>query len=123
MDQVEMRQSVHPAVIVPLSSRLGLIAFLITAVLGLVITGLDPVNRATWWLEVLPVVLALPLLGWTHERFPLTWLAYVLIAVQALILVIGGHYTYAQVPVGYWMESLFHFTRNNYDRIGHFAQG
>jgi putative membrane protein len=118
--------AVDPAiqlVAVPFSSRLALLGFMATAVIGLAVSGLDPYDRATWWLEVLPVVVALPLLGWTHERFPLTWLAYVLIALHTVILVTGGHYTYARVPLGSWMEHFFHLARNDYDRIGHFAQG
>jgi putative membrane protein len=106
-----------------MSSRLALVAFMAIAVVGLAISGIDPYDRATWWLEVLPVVIALPLLGWTHERFPLTWLVYVLITVHALILVLGGHYTYAQVPLGFWIQHALDLARNPYDRIGHFAQG
>jgi putative membrane protein len=107
----------------PFSSRLALVAFMAVAVVGLAISGIAPHDRITWWLEVLPVVIALPLLGWTHERFPLTWLAYALITLHALILMLGGHYTYAQVPLGYWMQQAFDLSRNHYDRIGHFAQG
>jgi putative membrane protein len=107
----------------PVSSRMALVAFLAIAVVGLAISGTEPQNRATWWLEVLPVVIALPLLGWTHERFPLTSLAYVLITVHAVILMVGGHYTYAQVPVGFWVQHAFDLARNDYDRLGHFAQG
>ena len=113
----------HRHVIIPLSSRLGLLTFLAVAVVGLAISGLAPADRAAWWLEVLPVVVALPLTGWTHERFPLTWLAYLLITVWAVILVIGAHYTYAHAPLGHWLQDTFHLSRNNYDRIGHFAQG
>jgi putative membrane protein len=107
----------------PLGSRLALIAFMVMAVIGLTISGMEPRDRGTWWLEVLPVVIALPLLGWTHERFPLTWLAYGLVTVHALILMIGGHYTYAQVPAGFWAQHAFDLSRNHYDRLGHFAQG
>jgi len=106
-----------------MSSRLGLLIFLAVAVVGLCISGLAPSDRASWWLEVLPVVIALPLIGWTHQRFPLTWLAYLLITVYAVVLMIGAHYTYAHVPLGFWLQSALHLTRNNYDRIGHFAQG
>jgi putative membrane protein len=107
----------------PQSSRLALVAFMAVAVIGLAISGVDPNDRATWWLEVLPVVIALPVLGWTHERFPLTWLAYVLITAHAIILMFGGHYTYAQVPLGIWVQHAFDLSRNHYDRLGHFAQG
>jgi putative membrane protein len=105
------------------ASRLGLIAFIAIAVIGLVISGVSPHDRAVWWLEVLPVVIALPLLGWTHERFPLTWLAYSLLCLHAIILMIGGHFTYARVPFGFWLQDVLDLSRNPYDRIGHVAQG
>jgi len=77
----------------------------------------------TWILEVFPAVIGIGLLIVTYRRFRLTDLLYVLIFVHSLILILGGHYSYARVPLGFWMENLFGFTRNNYDRIGHFAQG
>lgn len=86
-------------------------------------SGVGPADRLTWVLEVVPVMIAAPLLAATYRGFPLTRLAYVLIAAHAVILMIGGHYTYAEVPFGFWLQDLFHFSRNHYDRIGHFAQG
>lgn len=86
-------------------------------------SGIGPEDRATWWMEVAPVLIALPLMAATWRRFPLTPLVYVLVAVHAVILVVGGHYTYAKVPLGFWMQDWFDFTRNHYDRIGHVAQG
>jgi putative membrane protein len=86
-------------------------------------SGITPVDRTTWILEVAPIFIAVPLLVATARRFPLTPLAYRLIFVHALILMLGGRYTYAQVPLGFWMQSVFGFTRNHYDRIGHLAQG
>ena len=80
-------------------------------------------DRFTWFLEVAPIFLGVPVLVATYRRFPLTPLAYRLIFVHALILMVGGHYTYAEVPLGYWMKDVFGFARNHYDRIGHFAQG
>jgi len=77
----------------------------------------------TWILEVFPAVIGVAILILTYRKFRLTNLLYVLIFVHSLILMLGGHYTYARVPVGFWMEGIFGFTRNNYDRIGHFAQG
>jgi putative membrane protein len=68
-------------------------------------------------------MIALPVLLLTYRRFPLTNLAYTLIAVHAMILMLGGHYSYAKVPIGFWMEDWFGWTRNNYDKIGHFMQG
>lgn len=93
------------------------------ALLALVISGIHPHDRTTWWLEVFPVVLGLPLLIATRRRFPLTPLLYVLLFVHALILMLGGHYTYARVPLGFWVQDLFDLGRNHYDRLGHFAQG
>lgn len=83
----------------------------------------QPADRLTWWLEALPVVVAVPLLIATRNRFPLTRLLYWLIALHATILLVGAHYTYAQVPLGFWMEETLGFARNHYDRIGHLAQG
>jgi putative membrane protein len=97
--------------------------FVLVALGGLVITGVAPLERSTWWLEVAPVVVALPLLFWTRKRFPLTPLAYGLIAVHAIILMVGGHYTYAKVPLGFWVQQAFDLSRNPYDRLGHLAQG
>ena len=74
-------------------------------------------------MEVFPIFLAVPVLLATYRRFPLTRLLYTLIFIHACILMLGGHYTYARVPLGFWMQDLFHFSRNHYDRIGHFAQG
>ena len=89
----------------------------------LILSGIGPKDRYTWILEVAPIFVAVPILIWTYKRFPLTPLAYRLILLHACILMLGGHYTYAEVPLGYWMKDLFGFSRNHYDRIGHFAQG
>jgi putative membrane protein len=87
-------------------------------------SGIAPIDtRLTWVLETLPVMLALPVLLLTYKRFPLTHLTYTLIAVHALILMLGAHYSYAKVPLGFWMQDWFGWTRNNYDKIGHFMQG
>jgi putative membrane protein len=91
--------------------------------IALIVSAINPADRTTWWLEVFPIFLAVPVLLATGRRFPLTPLAYRLIFVHALILMLGGHYTYAKVPLGFWMEQWFGFTRNHYDRIGHLAQG
>lgn len=99
------------------------VALLVGGAVLLVWSGLNPADRTTWILEVFPIFVAVPLLLATAKRFPLTPLAYRLIFVHALILMLGGHYTYAQVPLGFWMERVFGFTRNHYDRIGHVAQG
>ncbi len=91
--------------------------------LALVVSGLAPYDRLTWFMEVAPVLIAVPLIAVYHRRFPLTRLLLVLIAVHALILILGGAYTYARVPLGFWLQDVFGFARNPYDRIGHLAQG
>jgi len=98
-------------------------ALLVIGAVLLVWSGINPADRTTWILEVFPIFIAVPLLVATAHRFPLTPLAYRLIFVHALILMLGGHYTYAQVPLGFWMQRVFGFSRNHYDRIGHLAQG
>lgn len=86
-------------------------------------SGVDPFDRATWWLEVAPVLVVVPLLIATSQRFPLTPLLYALVGMHAAILMLGGHYSYARVPAGFWVQDLFDLSRNHYDRLGHFAQG
>lgn len=92
-------------------------------VILLAISGIHPHDRLTWILEVFPILLVLPVLFVTYRRFPLTTLLYTLIFVHAVILMAGGHYTYARVPLGFWIEETFSLHRNPYDKIGHFAQG
>lgn len=82
-----------------------------------------PHDYPTWWLEVLPALLALLILIATRKRFPLTPLAYWLILFHCIVLMVGGHYTYAEVPLGDWVAELSGGTRNNYDKLGHFVQG
>jgi putative membrane protein len=86
-------------------------------------SAINPYDRPTWWLEVLPTIIALPVLLFTYKSFPLTPLVYCLILAHALILLIGGHYTYAEVPFFSWLRDTFDWSRNYYDRLGHFAQG
>ena len=90
---------------------------------ALIVSGLQPYDRATWWMEVAPVLIAAPILVVTHRRYPLTPLLYTLIFVHALVLILGGAYTYARVPPGFWLQDLLALERNPYDRIGHFMQG
>jgi putative membrane protein len=99
------------------------LALLGVVLLVLVWSGIGPYDRLTWFLEVLPVLIAVPLLLLSARSFPLTPLAYILIAVHALILMYGGHYTYALTPLGDWLQDAFQFSRNHYDRIGHLMQG
>jgi putative membrane protein len=99
------------------------LALLAAGAVLLAASGIHPRDRFTWWLEIAPILIAVPILVATHRRFPLTPLAYRLIFVHAAILMLGGHYTYAEVPLGFWMKETFGLARNHYDRIGHFAQG
>lgn len=86
-------------------------------------SAIDPADRLTWALEVAPVVIVLPILVVTYRYFVFTPLVYVLILIHALILLIGGHYTYAEVPWFNWLRDAYELSRNYYDRVGHFAQG
>ncbi len=106
-----------------MKSNRALVALLAGVVVVFVWSGWSPKDRLTWVLEVFPVVVAVPLLLATRRRFPLTTLVYCLIAVHATILMVGGRYTYAEVPLGDWIRDVFHLARNHYDRLGHFAQG
>lgn len=96
---------------------------LIWVLLILVWSGYYPHDYFTWLLEVMPVLVVLPVLLWTRTTFRLTNLSYVLIALHATILMIGGHYTYAEVPLFNWLRDTFELSRNHYDRLGHLAQG
>lgn len=87
-------------------------------------SGINPHDsRLTWVLETAPFMIALPILLLTYKRFQLTYFVYTIIAIHAIVLMLGGHYSYAKVPLGFWMEDWFGWTRNNYDKIGHFMQG
>ncbi len=99
------------------------VILLILTLVCLAISRIGAVEPGTWILEVFPIFLAIPLLVATAKRFPLTPLAYRLLFVHALILMVGGHYTYAKVPLGFWVQDALHLARNHYDRLGHFAQG
>ncbi|MCW5830476.1 MAG: DUF2238 domain-containing protein [Deltaproteobacteria bacterium] len=105
------------------SSRAERIALVALTVLALVLSGWSPFDRLTWFLEVLPVLIGLPLAILTFDRFPLTPLLYRLLFFHSLGLILGGHYTYARVPAGDWMRDVFSLSRNPYDRFGHFVQG
>lgn len=90
---------------------------------ALIGSGIGPADRFTWWLEICPILVAIPVLAITRRRFPLTPLLYWLAAIHALVLMIGGHWTYAEVPAGYWVKDWLALDRNPYDRLGHFMQG
>jgi putative membrane protein len=100
--------------------EMGLLA---TVLVVLVWSGIAPHDRFTWFLEVAPVLIGVPILIllWPSLRF--TRLVYTLLCIHAIILMVGGKYTYAMVPFGFWLQDVFDFSRNHYDRIGHFAQG
>lgn len=100
-----------------------LIAASAVLLLALVFSGLNPYDRPTWLLEVLPVILALPLLWGSYRRMPLTSLVYGCIFLHALVLMLGGAYTYARVPLGFWLADWLDLQRNPYDKIGHLFQG
>ena len=95
----------------------------VLAAMALIVSGIGPRERGTWVLEVAPALIAAPILLLTWRSFRLTPLAYWLIFLHALVLMVGGHYTYAHVPLGFWLQDLFDLVRNPYDRIGHFMQG
>lgn len=106
-----------------MTSRRWIGPLALCVVILLVVSGIRPYERSTWFMEVAPIFLAAPVLLWTGRRFPLTSLLYVIIALHAIILLTGGAYTYARVPVGFWVQDVFHLSRNPYDKLGHFAQG
>jgi len=91
--------------------------------ISLVVSGLHPFDRTTWILEIFPIAIALPVLLLTYNHFPLTRLLYVCIFIHALVLIVGGTYSYARVPFGFSLQEWFELSRNPYDKIGHFFQG
>lgn len=105
----------------PRSRTLSVFAALLLGIL--IYSGIDPFDRMTWALEVFPAAAALALMIATHHRYPLTTLLYACIFVHCLVLIVGGVYTYARVPLGFEIAELFNLTRNPYDKIGHFFQG
>lgn len=105
-----------------LTSREPVSLLLITGLI-LLWSGIGPLERLTWWLEVAPVLIGALLLAYTYSSFRLSPLLYRLLFIHAVILMVGGHYTYARVPAGFWLQDLFDLSRNHYDRLGHLAQG
>ena len=90
---------------------------------GLVLSGIQPHDYFTWILEVFPGIIGFLILTITFKRFRFSYLTYIFILIHCYILFVGGHYTYAQVPLFDWIKEVFHQSRNNYDKVGHFAQG
>ena len=106
-----------------MSSKQALVASSAALIALLAISAVRPYDRLTWLLEVAPVLVALPLLWVTFARFPLTNLLYLGIFLHAAVLILGGAYTYARVPLGFELQELMGLDRNPYDKIGHFFQG
>lgn len=106
-----------------MSARRDCLVLLLLLGAGLLLSGISPFDRGTWVLEIAPIVVLMPILWFTRRQFPLTRLLYVLIGVHSLIMMVGGHYTYARVPLGFWVRDALELGRNHYDRLGHLAQG
>ena len=106
-----------------MSQKLMLCCAAFILMLILIISGIHPFDRGTWLMEVLPVLIIVPLLIYTYKTFPLTNLLYSLIFLHAIVLIVGGAYTYARVPLGFEIAQWFSLDRNPYDKIGHFMQG
>ena len=106
-----------------MSQKLMLCCAAFILMLILIISGIHPFDRGTWVMEVVPVVIVLPILFATYSRFPLTNLLYSLIFLHAIVLILGGAYTYARVPLGFEIAQWLGLDRNPYDKIGHFMQG
>lgn len=99
------------------------LCLLAIVVIVLIWSGIEPHDRFTWVLEVFPVIIGVPIIIYVYPRFRFTPLVYSLMAIHAVILMVGGRYTYAEVPLGFRLQEWLGFARNHYDRIGHFAQG
>ena len=97
--------------------------WLVTYFLVLLWSGINPKDYFTWFLEVLPALIGFTIIAATFNKFRLTPLTYILILIHCIILMVGGHYTYAEVPLFNWLRDSFGMARNNYDKIGHLAQG
>jgi len=108
---------------VTMTREKSLVLAMLALLLIMAFSAIHPYDRATWFMEVAPIFIAIPVMAATYSRFPLTTLLYVLIFFHALVLIAGGHYTYARVPLGFWMQDMLSLGRNPYDKIGHFMQG
>lgn len=106
-----------------MQTRIAALLLVATGAAFLLLGWAPTADRFTWFMENLPVVVGVPVLVATHRRFPLTGLLYGLIFLHALVLMVGGHWTYANVPVGFWVQKVLHLARNPYDRLGHLFQG
>ena len=113
----------HWYILLPVSKPQNQIAWVSIFVVVLIWSGIRPYEYGTWMLEVAPALIGGAVLWATRKSFPLTPIAYVLILIHCIILMIGGHYTYAEVPLFNWLQEAYDLSRNNYDKVGHFAQG
>lgn len=100
-----------------------LIVYVVLFFLALVISGISPRDRLTWFLEVAPALIAFVILAGTFKKFRFSSLVYFLLLIHSIVLMIGGHWTYAEVPLFNWLRDMGIFARNNYDKVGHFMQG
>lgn len=107
----------------PVYPRSAVFAWVIVFVAVFAWSAVGPNDRMTWWLEVSPALVGFVILAWVYPRFRFTPLVAWLILAHAVILIVGGHYTYAEVPAGSRAADLFGWERNNYDKLGHLAQG
>jgi putative membrane protein len=112
-----------PAIAAPETNPRYLLRLLLVFAAVFAWSAIRPHDYFTWFLETVPAMVGLVILAATYRRFPFTPLVYTLICLHAIILCVGGHYTYAEVPLGNWVRDLVHGARNNYDKVGHFAQG
>ena len=108
-----------------MAQKQKILFYFLLSILALIFiwSAIHPYDYFTWFLEIFPIIIALPILIFSYKKFPLTHLLYGLILIHAIILMVGGHYTYAEVPVFNWLRDTFDLSRNYYDRVGHFAQG
>ena len=97
--------------------------YIVLFLIGLVLSGIQPKEYFTWFLEVIPALIGGVILLLTYKKFQFTSFTYFFIVLHCYVLFLGGHYTYAEVPLFDWIKETFHQTRNNYDKVGHFFQG
>ncbi len=98
-------------------------SFIVLFFIGLIVSAIQPKEYFTWFLEVVPAIIGFIILAFTYKKFTFTNFTYFFILIHCYILFLGGHYTYAEVPLFDWIKETFHQSRNNYDKVGHFAQG
>ena len=98
-------------------------SFIVLFFIGLIVSAIQPKEYFTWFLEVVPAIIGFVILAITYKKFTFTNFTYFFILIHCYILFLGGHYTYAEVPLFDWIKETFHQSRNNYDKVGHFAQG